>query len=175
MFNSIEWRFSNQWRPPFASLGKTQFLTISTKSAGKKSRQNILVSLILCCLSCRYFGGCSNIYLRAKSNLCEVNEKEDNYLMTMGLKARQTRVMSFCTQALLARKVSSKKSCKADSSLCSNYAPTRTTSWSSCHDLQDDKDAREDTLSCETLLWNAAVKPLWNPCENVPNSNMICV
>ena len=34
----------------------------------------------------------------AKSNLCEVNEKEDNYLM-MGLKARQTRMMSFCHPA----------------------------------------------------------------------------
>ena len=37
----------------------------------------------------------SSIFIAAKSNLSEVNEKDDNYLM-MELKARQTRMMSFC-------------------------------------------------------------------------------
>ena len=77
----------------------------------------------------------------AKSNLSKVNEKEDNYLMK-GLKARQTRMMSFCqscTLALLAR--------KAERQEKQPSGPFIMPGASSCHDDCDDKDAREDQRS----------------------------
>lgn len=80
-------------------------------------------------------------HFAAKSNLSEVNEKEDNYLM-MGLKARQTRTMSFCqpcTLPLLAERLKGRKKHPS--------GPFIMPTSSSRDDDRDDKFAREDKRS----------------------------